>query len=317
MRQRKILGLTIVSAAFTTLLFTGEADAFWGHFGRHHARSCGSHGSSWGCHGSGGSYGGRYGSHGSYGSGGSYGGRYATLGSYGSGGSYGRRYTSHGSYGSGGSYGGRYSSWSTYGSRSRYGGGRVVYATRRSGGYSNLGFANRSQATSRGSVVYARVKQPLADRRIATVASAPTSKSTGKRATVAVDVPENAIVFVNGKRTKSSGAPRLLVTPAEGKSSRAVYHPCGNGRSTGDARSPWHDGGNESRNRQVRTNHEVIVWRTVARARANRVNLACTCRRHGPNRGTGDNQIRTSTRLNDPTSGGGKAIAIFPRASDA
>ncbi len=217
MKQFRIPGLAVVATTLLSLLFAGEADALGGHFGRLHASWGGSHGSggsyggsygSWGSHGRGGFYGNRYSSRRSHGCGGSYGGRYGSWGSHGSGGSYGGRYGSWGSHGSGGSYGSRHGSW-TYRSRGSYSGDRraIHYYT----SYSKPGVAHRTRVVSPVSGGSTSAKQSAA-RGVVKVASKPTSRSTSNHATVAVAVPDNAIVYVNGNRTESTGEHRTYLS---------------------------------------------------------------------------------------------------------
>lgn len=223
-------------AAFTMFAAPGGADAFWA-----------SHGS-YGSLGSRGSYG-SYGSSASYGSRGSYAssGSYASTGSHGSsGGSYASS-SSHGSSSSYGSYGPgplkrlimhkramRASHGSSGGSSSSYGshgssagssggssGGTVVYhyrassshgssASHGSSGGSSASYGSYSRyssvTTSSAHIVAAKPVAPA----VPTLASAATVQ-TGS-ATLRVDVPANAKVFVNDRATTSTGSQRQFVS---------------------------------------------------------------------------------------------------------
>lgn len=112
-------------------------------------------------------------------SGGSWGshGSHGSWGSYGSHGSYGSygSYGSHGSWGSHGSSGGSWGSYGSYGSHGSYG---YSYSARSYGGY------------------------------------AANTATTSQKATLNVQVPENAVVLVNGHRTTSTGTSRRYTTPA-------------------------------------------------------------------------------------------------------
>jgi uncharacterized protein (TIGR03000 family) len=137
-------------------------------------------------------WGGSCGSWGGYGRGGWHGRgvRNGSFGSYGSYGSYGRRVYRRVSYGGRGYYGGR----SYYGGRAYYG-GRGYY-----GGY---GFGRATGPVRRV------ISQPVTHVASATTQGAPRPDG---RAAVAVNVPDNAIVYVNGDRTKSTGQRRLFLS---------------------------------------------------------------------------------------------------------
>lgn len=220
----RLLQLAVVAAA-TVALCTSDAMA------RSHGR--------WGSSGSYGSYG-SGGSYGSYGSGGSYGGgSYASSGSYGSYGS--------SSYGSGGSYGGgglfarwhakkaaRAASYGSYGSSGSYGSyGSSSYGSY--GGYSySVSYASSGSNGSYGSssyyapvgpaddgVIYDESApalessptpaQPTPPQAPATPDAAEPSAANGD-ATIFVNLPADAKVFVNDMATVSTGEHRHYVS---------------------------------------------------------------------------------------------------------
>ena len=234
MKMNCLRVLAVIAMALA-LSFASQAHAGWGwHSGG------GSWGGSWG----GGSWGGSYGSYGgswggSYGSyGGSWGGRYGSYGgSYGSGGSLGWR-------GHRGSYGG--GSWGSYGS---YGGSRGGYSYSAPVTYSYAGYYAPVQAavvvddgcgvttqsyggtvvgeSYGGEVVYPTESYetyPATEQYSAPATEMPSepmpppSGNDGaavgddKSALITVDVPQDAIVYVNGYRTKSTGAHRRFMS---------------------------------------------------------------------------------------------------------
>ncbi|QDU88355.1 hypothetical protein Pla175_17300 [Pirellulimonas nuda] len=191
--------------AFTMVLAVSTADAFWNSYGSYGSRgsyggsaSYGSSGSSgsYASHGSSSSYG-SYASHGSSSSYGSHGGliarikaRHASSGSYGS----------HGSSSSYGSHGVVTVSYGSNGSSSSYGSSGSYGSNASHGSYSSVG---SSSAGSYGTVISesSSVVQP-------TYAS---STATGS-GTLSVNVPADAVVFVNGSRTTSTGTQRQYVS---------------------------------------------------------------------------------------------------------
>lgn len=228
MSQRLIYRSGLLATAFAAVcLVSLEANAFWGSRG-----SGGSYGSA-GSYGSGGSYAsaGSYGSRGSFGSRGSRGsgGSYASAGSYGSVGSHGSyasagSYGSHGggflqrhkarkaarraarasygSYGSAGSHGSY--SYSSAGSHGSYGGhsshgsygGHVVTPS-----YSSAGSHGGSHG---GAVIYGHAST--------TVAKPIVLASKDATGELQVNVPADAVVYVNDHKTTSTGASRNYVS---------------------------------------------------------------------------------------------------------
>ena len=250
----KRLGMaSVASLCFAVALFAGDTScqAFWGSYG-----SGGSYGSyassgSYGSTGSYGSYGGyrrsvrvayrasyaSSGSYGSYGSTGSHGstGSYASTGSYGSGGSYGvgpvRRLISNiqdnrqavrearyarrsaASYGSTGSHGSN-GSYGSYGSTGGY------VSSGSTGSYGSYGGVVE---TSEPTVYYSEPaeSQPTPAEPTMIEPSASLNRSTVK---LAVSVPENATVFVNDYKTKSTGAVREFVSHNLSSGSTYTYN---------------------------------------------------------------------------------------------
>lgn len=200
--------LTTSLALVALVALACDSQAFWGSRG-----SYGSYGSS-----------GSYGSYGGYGSSGSYG-TYAV--SYGSAGSY-------GSYGSGGSYGsfggllarhharkvarrmarGSYGSYGSYGSSGSYGSHSVSYGS--SGSYG--GYGSSGSYGSYSTPVYYESHADDCD--CATCSTTPaesdvyyskSSTSTGS-GLLRVSVPADAVVYVNGKETTSTGTERQYIS---------------------------------------------------------------------------------------------------------
>jgi len=175
----------------------------------------------------GGSYGGGSYGGGSYGSYGSYGGSYGSYGgSHGSGGGLISRIraarASHGSYGSGGSYGsygsrGSYGSYGSAGSYSSYSHGshrysHVTYSAPATACH-DCGCASVVEETCNncGTPVETHEAVPTeAD----TPPVAPESEANipGDSALLAVNVPVDAIIFVNGHRTSAAGTHRQYMS---------------------------------------------------------------------------------------------------------
>ncbi len=184
-----------VLAVLVVGLAPALASAFWGSHGGWGSRGSYGSGGSYGSYGSGGSYG-------SYGSGGSYGG--VSVVSYGSGGSY-------GSYGSGGSHGGLFSgrllarlharhhrSHGSYGSAGSY---ASCGSTGSTGGYGSTG-STGGYSESYGSTG--------SDDGYSAVSSESTSQVAA--GTLRVNVPADAVVYVNDHKTTSTGAERQYVS---------------------------------------------------------------------------------------------------------
>jgi uncharacterized protein (TIGR03000 family) len=171
----------------TVLGWSSQADAFW----RHHYRHGG-----WGSYGSGGSWG----SNGSWGSGGSWGGWHHHRHYHGGWGSYGSSGGSWGSYGSsGGSWGSNGSSGGVY-----YGNG---------GGVIINGGAVEKDTTPMQPTPPA-TDTPAGDAPKVDGTPGPDSTTLKARtsAVLAVDVPADAKVFVNGKATTSTGTHRVYAS---------------------------------------------------------------------------------------------------------
>jgi uncharacterized protein (TIGR03000 family) len=185
------LRVVAICAVAMALSFASEANAGWGSFG-----------------GSGGSYGSWGGSGGSYGSGGGWGFRRRARGwgSYGSYGSYGSSGGSYGSYGSYGSSGGSYGS---YGGYSSYGYGAPV-VNRGVVIESGSGEVYRDAAPTQ-SYEAAPTDAPL-DESAPAMPDNNTDVDTNLSALLTVDVPNAAIVYVNGYRTRSAGTHRRFLS---------------------------------------------------------------------------------------------------------
>ncbi len=193
MRKLKIGELALVAAMTLTV---SDAQAFWHSHGSYGSGSSGSYGS-YASHGSSSSYG-SYASSGSSGSYGSHGGgliarkiaRHASRGSHGS-------YASHGSSSSYGSYASvtvSYSSHASSGSSGSY----SSYGSSSHGSYSSV---SQSSAGSYGTVISG-----------SSTVSQPTYASSTGSGTLSVSVPADAVVFVNGAATKSTGTQRQYVS---------------------------------------------------------------------------------------------------------
>lgn len=210
-----------LAAALTTMVAApGGADAFWASHG-----SYGSYGSrgSYGSYASGGSYG-SYASSGSYGS-------YASSGSHGSSASYGsygpgpfKRLAMHirAKHSSHGSSGGSYASSGSHGSSGGSSGGTVTYhystASTGSHGSSGASSGGYSSAGSHGgySSVYASSPTVVSSSRVI-VASKPVAPSVPVETTIGsamlrVSVPVDAVVYVNDRKTTSTGSQRQYVS---------------------------------------------------------------------------------------------------------
>ncbi|MEN1678174.1 MAG: TIGR03000 domain-containing protein [Planctomycetota bacterium] len=236
---------TLLAVAAMAAFSAADADAFWASRGSYGSYgSAGSYGSS-GSFGSHGSYASRgsYGSHGSYASRGSYGshGSYASRGSYGSTGSSG----SYGSTGSSGSYGshgsagpfkrlaahirakhassGSHGSTGSTGSYGSHGsaGATVTYYHSSAGSHGSHGASYNStgSAGSYGGAVYGHTTvhsgHVIASTNATTTTRVVAAKPvTGKADSgmLSVRVPTDAVVFVNGKKTTSTGSQRQYVS---------------------------------------------------------------------------------------------------------
>ncbi len=208
--------------AFSLVLAVSTADAFWHSHGSYGSR--GSYGSagSYGSYGSAGSYAshgssGSYGSAGSYASSGSYG-SYASHGSHGGGliahikAKHARRasFASHGSSASYGSHGavtvsyGSNGSSAGYGSNGSYGSSANYGSSASHGSYSSVGAVSYGATSSIVSPTYA------------------SSTETGS-GTLSVNVPADAVVFVNGSRTTSTGTQRQYVSNGLNKGEDYAY----------------------------------------------------------------------------------------------
>lgn len=222
--------LALAAALATMVAFPGGADAFWassGSYGSYGSRGSSGSSGSYGSSGSSGSYG-SYGSRGSYASsGGSYassGGSYASSGgshgpgpikrlvmhihakkasrasSGGSSGSYGSSSHSSGSHGSsGGSSGGVTYYHSSAGSTGSHGSsGGSSGSTGSYGGYSSV--------TTHSHVI---ASTPTVTRVVAAKPVAPAVTGSG---TLRVSVPADATVYVNDRKTTSTGSQRQYVS---------------------------------------------------------------------------------------------------------
>ncbi len=241
-----------VAAALAALLITSAAsnsDAGWGWFGG----SGGSYGGSWGSYG-GGCWGGSYGSYG----GGCWGGSY---GSYGGcwGGSGGWRHGHRSYYSSYGSYGGSYGSYGGY-SYSSYGSGG--YSSYGSAGYAgsyvtysqpDVVYSSASYCAPASNIVYsspvttddccggttavessyesaAPVEMPYSvpsesiESPEATMPEGDKSASgDSNTALLSVNVPQDAVVYVNGYRTKSTGQLRRFLSAGLNRGDQYAY----------------------------------------------------------------------------------------------
>ncbi len=220
MKQSRF-GMVAAGAVCAAALMFGasEANAGWG-----------SHGSSGGSYGSsGGSYGSSGGSSGGYGSYGSWGSHHYTTARYGSsGGSYGG--SSGGSYG--GSSGGWFSRWHCT-PRVHHHRVRVYHSS--GGSYGSHGSSGGSYGSSGGKVIYSSPIQsgkvysspvqsgksysaPIESGDVPATPAPPAppaateQTSTAREATLTVNVPSDARVYVNGVQTKSVGSERSYVS---------------------------------------------------------------------------------------------------------
>ncbi|MCO6045318.1 TIGR03000 domain-containing protein [Aeoliella sp. ICT_H6.2] len=189
--------LTTSLALVALVALACDSQAFWGSRG------------SYGGYGSSGSYGsyGSSGSYGSYGSSGSYGSYSVSYGSSGSYGSHGGLFARHrarkiarrmargsyGSYGSSGSYGsyGSSGSYGSYGSSGSYGGYSTPVSYE-----SHSSDCGCSTCSNSAPVVHDEVY---------------TKSSTGS-GMLRVNVPADAVVYVNGKETTSTGTERQYIS---------------------------------------------------------------------------------------------------------
>lgn len=204
---KKILIGAVVASA-TCLVNVPSSQAFWWHFYGIHG-SCGSHGG-WGWHGihrgHGSLLGGLFHHHGGWGSHGSYG-SYGSGGSYGSYGSCGGSYGSYGSYGSwGGSYGCSGGSYGGYGSYGGWDDGAVVVEE---GDAAPAGAAPAAPGTPEKPApgdVPADGDTEVEEAPMLPAPGEGDQTSYYRRATLAVQVPEEAKIYVNGHLTTSTGA---------------------------------------------------------------------------------------------------------------
>ncbi len=206
------------------LMGSTTADAGWWH---------GSSGGSYSSYG--GSYGGSYGSYGSYGStgSGSYGGLFGRWRQH----HQVRWHSSHGS--SGGSYGGNYGSYGSSGGSHGSSGGGYAYRSRgwgssggshgnygSAGGYSSSPYYTApNYAPGTGSPYYSTPSQmvpgtttpessakPAIDGEIPAPATGTDANPANGSATLTISVPSEALVYVNGVQTRSTGELRRYVS---------------------------------------------------------------------------------------------------------
>lgn len=251
-----------IAAALAAILLASTAshvDAGWGWFGGSWGGSYGGcwggsyggsyGGGSWGSYGSygGGSWGGCWGSYGSYG-GGSWGGRWGSYGSYGGScwGSYGGySYSGYSSYG--GCYGsyGYSNSYVTYSQPAAYttascgsvGSTYSSYATpvvQSTTAYSPVvtddccGGTSTSVESSYDGAITAPVEMPYSVPS-ENIQSAPATMPEGqenasdKTALLSVTVPNDAVVYVNGYRTKSTGELRRFLSTGLNRGDQYAY----------------------------------------------------------------------------------------------
>ena len=231
----KFLTVCGLVAGIATMLCASTASAGWHWHGSHGGYSSFGTGSgSWGGYGGsyGGSHGGSYGGSyaGSWGGGGSGGGSYGGgSGGYSSHGSHGGRvgllarlhshHRSRGSHGSHGSSGGYSSSWGSSGGSSGYSGGSSggsYYGSNgggSSGGYGSTGYGSGGGYGNGGGVIY---QSPVVPNGVQAAPQdgvvVPEGKVEPNQGAMKVQVPEDALVYVNGILTKSTGESRSYVS---------------------------------------------------------------------------------------------------------
>lgn len=211
------VALGLLAGAVVLAMGVAEAQAFgW----RHHHGSYGSWGGSYGA-----MYGyGSYGGHvyvfqrrgwGSYGSGGSWG-SYGSYGSYGSGGSWGGY--SYGSCGSsGGSYGGSYGSWGSVGGATLEPGATLPHAQPQA--QPQPGAATNPMPTDSSTPLLppqpmnpTPMPGPLDPTNPPPLPMDPGAARASSSGLIAVEVPADAKVFINGAATRSTGTHREYIS---------------------------------------------------------------------------------------------------------